>query len=227
VHDWENPSVHLWDLTIGHKTALTGHRAPVTQLAFSPDGHRLASGSGDTTALVWDVTRLGSGGQVPDGKVLAGLWKDLGVDDPKVVYAAVCQSAGAGDAAVAQLKLDLKPAVVIDAEKVAGWVRQLDSDEFAQREKASQALADLGPAAETALREALEKARAPEVRRRVERVLDGQEAEHRRLGHALEVLEMIGTPAARSLLVDLAKGASGSRLTREAREALDRLEKRP
>jgi RNA polymerase sigma factor (sigma-70 family) len=227
VNDWENLSVHLWDLTTGQKVALTGHREPVTQLAFSPDGHRLASGSGDSTALLWDVTRLGSGGQVPDGKVLAGLWKDLGVDDAKVVYAAVCQSAGAGDAAVAQLKLDFKPAVAIDAEKVAGWVRQLDADEFAQREKASQALADLGPDAETALREALEKAKSPEVRRHLERVLDGQEAEHRRLGHAVEVLEMIGTPAARCLLVDLAKGASRSRLTREARVALDRLEKRP
>jgi len=228
VHDWENPSVHLWDLTTGQKIAvLTGHRAPVTQLAFSSDGRRLASGSCDTTALVWDVTRLGSGGKVPDGKALAGLWKDLGVDDPKVAYAAVCQGAAAGDVAVARLKLDLKPAVVIDAETIAAWVRQLDSDEFAQREKASQALADLGPVAETTLREALKKATSAEVRRRLVGVLDGQEAEHRRLGHAVEVLEMIGTPAARCLLVDLAKGASGSRLTREARVALDRLEKRP
>jgi WD40 repeat protein len=226
-NDWENPSVHLWDLTTGQKIALTGHRAPVTQLTFSPDGHYLASGSCDTTALVWDVTSLGSGGKAPDGKALAGLWKDLGVDDPKVVYAAVCQSVAAGDAAVARLKFDLKPAGVIDAEKIAGWVRQLDSDEFAQREKASQALADLGTAVETTLREALDKARSQEVRRRLEQVLEGQQKEHRRLGRALEVLEMIQTPAARGLLADLAKGAGDSRLTREARMALDRLEKRP
>jgi hypothetical protein len=170
---------------------------------------------------------LGSGGKVPDGKALAGLWKDLGANDPKVAYAAVCQGAAAGGAAVARLKLDLKPAVVTDAQRVASWVRQLDSDEFARREKASQALADLGPAAETTLREALGKAKSSEVRRRLERVLDGQEAEHRRLGNAVEVLEMIGTPAARRLLADLAKGASSSRLTREARAALDRLDKRP
>jgi WD40 repeat protein len=226
-NDWKNPSVHLWDLTTGQKIALTGHRAPVTQLAFSPDGHCLASGSCDTTALVWDVTSLGLGGKVADGKALAGLWQDLGVDDPKVVYAAVCQSVAAGDAAVARLKLDLTPAVVIDAEKIAGWVRQLDSDEFDQREKASQALADLGTAVETTLREALEKATSLEVKRRLERILEVPEGEHRRLGHALEVLEMIHTPAARGLLVDLAKGASDSRLAREARMALDRLEKRP
>jgi RNA polymerase sigma factor (sigma-70 family) len=226
-NDWESLSVHLWDLTTGQKIALTGHRAPVTQLAFSPDGHRLASGSGDTTVLIWDVSRLGSGGPVADGKALAGLWKGLGADDPKVAYAAVCLGAAAGDAAVARLKLDLKPALVIDAEKIADLVRQLDSEAFAQREKASRALADLDPAAETALREALEEARSPEVKRRLEGVLDGQEAEHRRRGHAIEVLEMIGTPAARGLLVELAKGASGSRLTREARLALARLEQRP
>ena len=88
-------------------------------------------------------------------------------------------------------------------------------------------LADLGPAAEAPLREALGRARSPEVRRRLERVLTGQEAEHRRLGYAAEVLEMIGTKAARRLLADQANGAGGARLTREARAALDRLEKRP
>ncbi len=33
----------------------TGHGGPVTALAFSKDGKKLASGSGDTTILVWDV----------------------------------------------------------------------------------------------------------------------------------------------------------------------------
>jgi WD40 repeat protein len=227
VNQWESPSVHLWDLTTGRKIALTGHRAPVTQLAFSRDGRRLVSGSCDTTALIWDVPRLDLAGKVPAGRALAGLWKDLGADDPKAAFAAVCRGAAAADSAVARLKLHLRPAGVIDPEKFAAWVRQLDSSTFAQREKASQALADLGPAAETALREALEKAASPEVRRRLQRALDEQEAEHRRLGYALEVLEMIGTPAARSLLMDLAKGASASRLTRDARAARDRLEKRP
>ncbi len=126
-----------------------------------------------------------------------------------------------------RLKLHLKSSASIDAGKVAAWVRQLDSDDYAQREKASAALADLGPAAEAPLREALEKAGSAEVRRRLQRVLDGQEGEHRRHGHALEVLEMIGTPAARRLLAELAKGSGDSRLTRETRRALGRLEKRP
>jgi WD40 repeat protein len=226
--DWDNMAVHLWDLTTGQKVAtLTGHRGPVAALAFSRDGRRLVSGSSDTTALIWDVTRLAFGRKAPDRKGPAGLWQDLGADDPKVAYGAVCQGAAAGDTAVARLKIDLKPAAVIDPEKFAAWVRQLDSDTFAQREKASRALTDLGPAAETLLREARGKARSAESRRRLERILNGMEGEHRRLGHALEVLEMIGTAAARGLLADLAKGASDARLTREARLALDRLGKRP
>jgi RNA polymerase sigma factor (sigma-70 family) len=226
VNHWDNPSVHLWDLTTGQKVAaLTGHRAPVTQLAFSRDGRRLVSGSCDTTALVWDVTRLKRPGKVPDGTALAGLWKDLGAGDPKVAYAAVCQGARAGDTAVARLRLDLKPAVAIDAEEIAARARQLDSDRYAQREEASRALAAFGPSAEAALLKALKTAATPEARRRLERVLKGQEAEHRRLGYAVEVLEMIGTRAARRLLVDLSNGA-GSRLTRDARAALERLEKR-
>jgi hypothetical protein len=198
----------------------------VNRLAFSPDGRRLASGSADTTALVWDVTRWRPGGKVTDGKALAGLWEDLGMDDPKVIYAAVCRGVAGGDAAVARLKRDLAPAPAVDAENVAGLVRQLDSDEFAQREKATEALAGLGPPAEAALRAALGKARSADVRRRLGRVLREYEAEQRRLGHAVELLEMIGTKEARRLLVDLSKGVSGSRLTQAAQAALERLEKR-
>ncbi len=124
-----------------------------------------------------------------------------------------------------RLRLDLELALVIDVDKIAARVHQLDSDEFAQREMTSQTLADLGPAAEAALCEALGKAGLAEVKRRLVQTLEAQEPEHRRLGHAVEVLEMIGTPMARRLLAELAKGARSSRLTRETRVSLDRLNK--
>jgi hypothetical protein len=124
------------------------------------------------------------------------------------------------------LKLKLTPAKSIGIDQISGLVHELDADDFAVREKASAALVRLGPSAEPALREAQAKAGAPEVKQRLEQVLQQLEEKHRHLGNALEMLEMIGTPAARSLLNDLANGARDSRLTREAQAALDRLKKR-
>ena len=53
-------------LALSHKPALgntlvtyTGHLSPVATVAWSPDGKRIASGSGDQTVQVWDATSGG------------------------------------------------------------------------------------------------------------------------------------------------------------------------
>ena len=49
--------VQLWEIVTGkERRAFHGHRGPIEALAFSPDGKTLASGSADTTILLWDVT---------------------------------------------------------------------------------------------------------------------------------------------------------------------------
>jgi WD40 repeat protein len=74
--------VLLWDLTDPTRPRrlgepLTGHTGPVNALAFTPDGHTLATASSDRTVLLWDLTdptrarRLGEPLTGPTGAVTA------------------------------------------------------------------------------------------------------------------------------------------------------------
>ena len=47
----------LWHAATGKEIRrLSGHTGDVTALAFSSDGKLLASGSADTTVLIWNVS---------------------------------------------------------------------------------------------------------------------------------------------------------------------------
>jgi hypothetical protein len=223
----ENSFVHLWDILSGVKVGVfRGHRGGVTQLAFSPDGLHLASTSVDTTVVIWNVTDLPAVPPVKDGKEVATLWDDLGSGDPEVSYTAACRGAQAGDTAVNVLKTRLKPVASVAPAKVAELVRQLDAEVFADRERASRALRDLGPGVGHLLRKTVKKNESAEVRNRVEAILSLFAAEHCRSAQALEMLEMIGTQKAMQLLQDLAGGAADARLTQDAADALKRLKGR-
>jgi hypothetical protein len=87
----------------------------------------------------------------------------------------------------------------------------------------------MGTSAEPSLREALAGQPSLEARRRIERLLDrlGTPSallpEEARSLRAVEVLEYVGSPAAREVLGRLARGAPHARLTQEARASLKRL----
>jgi WD40 repeat protein len=216
--------IQLWD-TASEKPVLRLHGpegASVTALAFSPDGRFLASGSADTTVLLWGVARAR----------LQHLWSEL-TAGPGGAARAARQAAATPEEAVPFLKERLGR--IQDVEGRAGvLLADLDDDRFDVREKASRKLGRLGPGAALPLGLALNNAPSVEARRRIEKVLEDQERAGedpaaygpRGVALAVAVLEEVGTPEARRVLQELARGPAESVVAREARAGLERLARR-
>jgi RNA polymerase sigma factor (sigma-70 family) len=209
-----------------------GHQDAVVALAVAPDGQSFASGSHDTTALVWRTKALVGKKLVArarrTSRELEGLLEDLAGIDPGRAYRAMWLLAGAPES-VALLKGRVRPVAVVDEARLEALIADLDSDQFRVREAATAALARHGESAASALHDVLRGSPSLEARRRAERLLaalaPGGERE-RQTARALEVLEQVGTPQAVRLLETLAKGALEARQTREAKAALGRLQQR-
>ncbi len=229
------PRLRVWELATGTvRFDFSGHQGEVAALCFSPDGRRLASGSADTTVLLWDLSGR-TGEEVPKGKPSAEeldkLWAALSDPDARPAHRAMARLEAAPDEAVALLEKRVKPAEApaVDAEKVARLIAALDADNFEEREKAGKELASLGRTAEAPLRKALAGGPPAEAKRRIEELLDrlrdngAPPPELLRPLRAVELLEHLGTPEAKKVLEALAKGAAESPLTEAAREALARL----
>jgi hypothetical protein len=221
--------VHLWEVATGKELrTFTGHRGEIRSLAFSQDGKRLASGSNDSTVLVWDLV-VASPGQSIDDKALAGLWADLAGDDAKVAYAAVWRMTSSPKGTLPLLRQNLRPVPEPDAKKIGQYIKDLDSESFEIREKADKELSVLEEAPVPALRNALKKDPTPEMRRRIESLLDRtprfvMNPDKLRHLRAFYILEQIGSPDARRLLTDLASGAEYALETQEAKAVLGRLD---
>ncbi len=226
-------NILLWDLRRGKELhRFKGFDARVTSLAFSPDGSRLVSGLSDSTLLVWDVAAVRSKERPAplDAASVRGAWDDLAADARKA-FAVRQTLASAPEQAMPLLHERLKPAQAPDRERIRKLLADLDSDQFAMREKARQGLAELGELAEPALRKALADKPSLEARRRIEALLANLRApvtrpETLRALRAVAVLEDIGTPSAQRLLEELAKGTPQARQTREAKAARKRLQQR-
>jgi RNA polymerase sigma factor (sigma-70 family) len=206
----------------------TGHLGGIGCLSFSPDGRTLASGGHDSTVLVWDVAKerkdvVPTAPPLPSEK-LAQLWKGLrGTAEES--FACMNTLISAPTQSVPFLAEQLKPVAALDAERFARLLKKLESDQFSEREEATQELKKLGDSLEPALRKALQGNHVLETRRRLQALLDDLDGNERlRSRRAIEVLERIDDKPARELLRHLSQGASGAWLTEEARTSLERLE---
>jgi WD40 repeat protein len=184
-----------------------GGQGTVQSLAFSRDGRKVASGGANTTVLVWEVpipTRPTRMAGLDDD----GAWRDLEDSDGARSFRAMIHLTASPDDTIRLLKARLKPRPPADPKRIKQLIEDLDSDSYAVREKASQDLAELGLAAEEAVKAAVSSP-SLEVRRRAEDLLrklkggTGVAPDRLRARRAVEVLEKIGTPAAKELLESL------------------------
>jgi WD40 repeat protein len=226
----DKDALHLWEVATGKEIrTFRGHRGEIAFLAFSYDDRRLASASWDSTVLNWDAT--GSSGRLTPDASLADPWQALAGDDARRAHDAVWTLARMPDQSIPFLKSRLRPVKVVSRDQLEQWIKDLDSDQFTIRERAMKELQRLGEVAELVLRRALQNKPSLEHRRRIEPMLAKLDAaipsgETLRSMRAVRVLEHIGRAEARQLLREMAKGAEGAALTREALAALTRLNRR-
>ena len=160
---------------------------------------------------------------------LEGLWKSLADGDKAASLQAVTAMAEQGGPAVAFLRKKLAPIPAYDAAAVQRLIGQLDSSEYAVRERATEELSRIGISIEETLRKAMESTKSVEVRTRLDQLFKSAYAPvptdpaGRRWLRAIRALERIGSPDARALLGELAKGAPQARATQQAQEALRHL----
>jgi hypothetical protein len=162
-------------------------------------------------------------------------WADLASEDAPRAYQAVRALVARPGEAVPFLARQLGPLAGRetsddDPKRVERLIAQLDSDEFAARDKASRELTGLGKRAEPALRQALAGAPSPEMKRRLENVLEQiakprLSPERLQAGRALEALELIGNEDARRALEGLSKEARNRWLKQAVAESLQRLDR--
>jgi len=229
-------TLHFWDVATG--TALgefSGHRGPITTIAYSPGGKTIITAGDDTTAMVWDEPFL----RESLDENPKPLTRDQAEDLAKQLASEKAEDAGLAieklidspKEALTVLKDRIKPVESPDANKIAQLIKDLASDDFDTRKKADEELEKLGELAASALQKRLEEKPEFEVQRRIEELLDKLERpvtspEIIAQMRMIEVLERIGSPEARKLLDRLSKGADGSRITEDAKRALDGLKNR-
>src|SRR5262249_21723203 len=85
--------INLWEVSSGKlRRQLPGHQRETIALAFAPDSKTLASGSNDSSALIWNVAGLDPKEQPPDKlteKDLADLDADLAGADAAKAFRAI------------------------------------------------------------------------------------------------------------------------------------------
>jgi hypothetical protein len=205
--------------------------------AASPNGNtvvaagRLNRKEDREVLLIWNVSDLTRSPRRPadySDAELATMVDDLSEADASKAFRAMRALAAVPERAAPLLADRVRPAEAGPVPEPL--IADLDSDDFDVREKASRALERLGEAARPALVKAQANKPSADAGRRIAELLnkiDGGLPDDLRGARAVDVLERIGTAKAKATLKELAGGAADALTTQAAKDALDRLDKRP
>jgi WD40 repeat protein len=171
----------------------------------------------------------------PDEAVAAKFqawWSDLGSLDGAKAYRAMWNFVEKPAATIPFLEKQLAPVQPADPKLLASLLKDLRSENFKARARASLALEKLDLLAKDALIQASKENQPLESRRRIEQLLQKlagpkSDPDSLRAVRAVEILEMIGGEEAKLLSRKWAGGAPAAFLTQEARDTLGRLARRP
>jgi WD40 repeat protein len=218
----EEGEVFVWEVASGNRIlTLDAHESTVNGVGFAP-GMRMAFSSGqDGQAFWWGLAPV-KGPSVP----IAKLWASL-AGEPAEAYSATWALIDRGQESVDFFVKKIVPVPSVKEVLLAKHIGALGSEDFKVRDAATKALADLGDVAAPALRKAMIKPATLEMQRRLTNLLKALSREPTpiefRSVRAIQILEIIGSPDSQRLLRQLAGGAPGSKVTREAETALNRL----
>jgi hypothetical protein len=249
IREGTRSSIYLFEAATGRKRAEFEGGATVLSVAFSPCGLMLGSEGYDAAPLIWDVTQQILAAKKPppafSANDLDGCWNDLAgggafktgwvdmrAQDAAKAWQAICALTIRPEQSVPFLKKRLPAKPKLEPKQEARLQDELENGDVATRERAVKKLAEIGPPALPFLHKLGRSGINADAKRRIAKLLGepgkaGLLTEEARCRYAIEVLEYVGTPQAKEVLLAQAEGEPGSPVTQDAKSALSRLGKLP